>query len=279
MRSRTATVAQVLDERSARLEARLTCPTERSGGRLRLGQAGTMPAMDPDLWHLHVRYRRSHLPTDRAALVDHYLPHAKRVAAQHFRRREDLEQVALEALVGALERFDHERSIPFLGFATPTISGSLKRYFRDAGWSVRVPRRVHELAPAARDAEAALQHELGRPPTDLELADRLDIEVRTLHEVRQAETARAADSTDRRWEDDASEVGGPDADLARVEDRLAVERAVARLAPDRRELLALYYDDGLTQDEIARRLGISQMQVSRLLRAALVQLRRRVQEG
>src|SRR5690606_22259611 len=106
-------------------------------------------AVDPDLWAMHVHYARHGDPEALQVLVDRYRPHAETQARRHYRRGEpidDLTQVAMEALLLALRRFDPERRKPFLAFAKPTIVGSLRRHFRDAGWAIRVPRRVHELA-------------------------------------------------------------------------------------------------------------------------------------
>jgi RNA polymerase sigma-B factor len=255
---------------------------EPCGSRFRLGRAGVIPAVEPDVWRLHVRYRRDRCAEARAELVHRYLPHAQRLAARYYRRgepREDLEQVAVEGLVAAIDRFDHERQVPFLGFATPTISGTIKRYIRDSGWSIRVPRRVHDLAPAVRDAEAFLAQELGRPPLEAEIADLVGVDESVLAEVRRASTARTAEPVDALDPAERSALGSVDADLGRVVDRRAIEQAVGLLPADRRELLGLYFEDGLTQDEIAERLGVSQMHVSRTLRAALVQLRSRVPGG
>lgn len=270
-----------LAEVSADLEARLTRPLGRPAGRFQLGRLGRATAVDPAVWRRHVRYRQRRNLEDRTALVEHYAPHARRVAHRYYRSgepREDLEQVALEGLVLALERFDPGRSIPFLGFATPTITGTIKRFYRDAGWGMRVPRRVHDLAGPIREAEEALAQDLGRRPAAQEVADWLALEVREVEAVRAAQRVRSASSFDVATGEPGNDgvLGAPDEDLGRVEDRAVVQAALLHLADDRRELLGLYFEDGLTQDQIAARLGVSQMQVSRLLRSTLDQLRSHV---
>jgi len=123
------------------------------------------PAVDLPLWTVHVRYARRRDKRSLDQLVERYRAHAESQARRHYRRGEpidDLTQVAFEALLLALRRFDPERRKPFLAFAKPTIVGSLRRHFRDAGWAIRVPRRVHELATPVRDAHELLTHDLGR---------------------------------------------------------------------------------------------------------------------
>src|SRR5690606_70032 len=135
------------------------------------------PAVSFGVWFDHVRYARTGDGDRLAALVRQYETYAVSLAYRMHRDREpleDLEQVAREALVHALQRFDPERGIPFPAFASPTILGSLRRHFRDHGWSVRVPRNVHEIAGARHQAVERLTGVLGREPSTEEIAGELD---------------------------------------------------------------------------------------------------------
>jgi RNA polymerase sigma-B factor len=178
----------------------------------------------------------------------------------------------------ALQRFDPARSKPFLAFAHPTIVGSLRRHFRDAGWAIRVPRRVHELSSPVRDAQELLTHDLGRPPTSGEIADFIGVDQREVLEAMTAEDARVTTSLDA--PDPASGlqaeqvIGRPDRGLVGIENRTALLQSLELLSDDDRELLRMYFVEEQTQSQIGEVLGCSQMQVSRLLRRAVRQLRR-----
>jgi RNA polymerase sigma-B factor len=269
-----------LEQASDAAHAALTLPadtTERSWieGRAR------QPAVDRDIWALHVRYARHREPEVLQRLVEHYRGHAESQARRHYRRREpieDLVQVAYEALLLALQRFDPDRRIPFLAFAKPTIVGSLRRYFRDAGWAIRVPRRVHELSSPVRDAQELLTHDLGRPPSPAEIADFIDVTEQEVLEAMTAEDARITTSLDA--PDPASGlqadqvIGRSDKGFLGIENHTALRQSLELLSGDDRELLRLYFLEGHTQAEIGEMLGCSQMQVSRLLGSAVRRLRR-----
>jgi RNA polymerase sigma-B factor len=239
--------------------------------------------VDRSIWRSHVAYARRRVARERRHLVGHYLPHARRLARRLHRSGEpldDLEQVAAEGLLLAIDRFDPSRGLPFLGFANPTILGSIKRHYREMGWSLRVARRVHEMARPLRDAEEMLSQDLGRQPTPQEIADLLGCdphEVDTLQALEQLRTPSSLDcsqvSTDGSRHPLADRLGAHDRGIDRAERRLAAEQVIAQLGPDQRELIGLYYQDDLTQAQIAQRLGVSQMQVSRLLERVLNQLR------
>ena len=233
--------------------------------------------VDPELWELHVRYHAARDRADRDRLVERYDSVAATLARRYYRDREpfeDLLQVAREALLLAIDRFQPTRGIPFLGFARPTIVGCLKRHYRDHGWALRVPRRVHTLSGPVRHARALLAQDFGRQPTIGEIADLLQISPAEVDEVLTAVAARAMPSLDLAPDDDgAIRVGGPDLELQRSEDRLVLRRSIAMLDADDQELLHLYYDLGLRQTEIAELRGCSQMHVSRSLRRIVVRLR------
>jgi RNA polymerase sigma-B factor len=268
-----------------RARAVLTVPVDRVERRWLAG-ATVRPAVDVALWTEHVRYARDRDEETLARLVERYRPHAESQARRHYRRGEpvdDLTQVAYEALMLALRRFDPERSKPFLGFAKPTIVGSLRRHFRDAGWAIRVPRRVHELASPVRDAQELLTHDLGRPPSAGEVADFIGVDEDAVLEAMTAEDARVTTSLDA--PDPASGlqaeqvIGRLDRGFVGIENRTALLQSVERMSAEDRRLLQMYFFEEHTQTEIAELLGVSQMQVSRLLARAVRQLRRHMLES
>ena len=199
---------------------------------------------------------------------------------------DDLEQVASLALVKAIDRFDASRGTSFSSYAVPTISGELRRHFRDHTWALRVPRDLQELAVKVGKAEGALQLELGRAPTAAEVADRLDCTVEELLEARDAAGANRMSSLDAPVTSDeedgaslADMLGSDDEGLADVERTLAVDSALERLDARAREILRLRFQEELTQAAIGERVGLSQMHVSRLIRQALTTLRDAAQPG
>ncbi|HMG42658.1 MAG TPA: sigma-70 family RNA polymerase sigma factor [Acidimicrobiales bacterium] len=248
-----------------------------------LAGADVRPAVEPELWTDHVRYDRRRDEAALATLVDHYRPHAESQARRHYRRGEpleDLTQIALEAMLLALKRFDPERRLPFLAFARPTMTGMIRRHFRDTGWSIRVPRRVHEMASPMREARELLTHDFGREPSHAEVADFIGAEESEVLEVLTAEGARSPSSLDA--VDPVSQlqteqvVGKPDAGFSWIENRTALSQTLGLLSEDDRELLRLYFVEEHTQTEIAEQLGCSQMQVSRLLARAIRRLRKHI---
>jgi RNA polymerase sigma-B factor len=274
-----------LGEASDRATAALTAPADRVPRSWCAGTA-RRPAVDLEVWHLHVRHAREPDEATLAQLVEHYRPHAEAQARRHYRHGvpiDDLTQVAYEALVRALQRFDPELRKPFLAFAKPTIVGSLRRHFRDVGWAIRVPRRVHELASPTRDAIELLTHDLGRTPTTGEIADFLGVDETEVLDARTAEEARTTSSLDA--PDPANGlpadqvVGTVDRGFVGIENRTALVQSLDRLSDDDRDLLQMYFVEERTQADIAGALGCSQMQVSRLLRKAVRRLRRLMLES
>jgi RNA polymerase sigma-B factor len=254
-------------------------PTHRPHRRWLVAESAR-PAVDVELWEHHVRYARHRDEASLTALVDHYRPYAEAQARRHYRRGEpieDLTQIALEGLLLALRRFQPERNRPFLAFAKPTVSGMIRRHFRDAGWSIRVPRRVHELATPVRQVRELLSHDLGRDPTTAEVADFVGVTEAEVLEVLSAEEARlpasldAIDPVSRLQTEQV--VGRNDAGIAWMENRTALRQVLTLLSDDDRELLRLYFVDEQTQTQIAEHLHCSQMQVSRLLARAIRRLR------
>jgi RNA polymerase sigma-B factor len=269
-----------LSAASDRAHAMFTIPSDAVDRRWVDGRA-RRPAVDGALWALHVRYARQEDAEALQALVEHYRGHAEAQARRHYRRGEpvdDLTQVAYEALLLALKRFDPGRRTPFLAFAKPTIVGSLRRHFRDAGWAIRVPRRVHELSTPVRDAQELLTHDLGRPPSPGEIADFIGVDEHEVLEAFTAEDARITTSLDA--SDPASGlqteqvIGLPDRGFLGIENRTALRQSLELMSQADRDLLRQYFLEERTQSQIAESLQCSQMQVSRLLRKAIHRLRR-----
>ncbi|WP_307740179.1 SigB/SigF/SigG family RNA polymerase sigma factor [uncultured Parolsenella sp.] len=202
-----------------------------------------------------------------------------RFLASKFKNRgeplDDLVQVGTIGLIKAIDRFDPERGLEFTTYATPTILGEIKRHFRDKGWSVRVPRRLQELSAKVNQATDDLTKELQRSPSTEEVAARLGVSVDEVLEAMESSSAYSsvpleAGGTD---EGDAPAVidhyAMVDEDLAASDDRMVVADAIRDFSPREREVLRMRFKDGLTQVEIAKKLGVSQVQVSRLLRRTL----------
>ncbi|MEV7835196.1 SigB/SigF/SigG family RNA polymerase sigma factor [Streptomyces subrutilus] len=206
-------------------------------------------------------------------------------AARRFRGRsepmEDIVQVGTIGLIKAINRFDPARGVEFASFAMPTISGEIKRFFRDTSWAVKVPRRLQELRIDTAKAHDALEQDLGREPTDTELAGQLHVTPEELAEGRKAAHAYSARSLDAPAQDDgerdahaaptvlSTEEGAYD----RIECLESLKPMLAGLPERERTLLALRFGQELTQAEIGDRLGLSQMHVSRLLNRTLTRLR------
>ena len=192
--------------------------------------------------------------------------------------RDDLVQVARLALFMAVRRYRHTEGRSFVAFAVPTISGELKRYFRDHCWMVRPPRRIQELRARANQQRQLLEQRLGRSATTEELVTELGVDAELLRESRAADGSYRPWSLDAPLEADADNTLGatlsvPSDDIEGVADRLALQRALSGLSQRDRLILRWRFEDGSTQGEIGRKLGISQMQVSRIIRRILGQAR------
>lgn len=238
------------------------------------------PAVDFDIWLTHVRFDRSRDRAALARLTKEYEPYACSLAHRMHTKREpieDLEQVAREALVVALNRFDPERGLPFPAFATPTVLGALRRHFRDRGWMIRVPRKVHEITTARNACTERLTAQYGRTPTTAELAEALDVSPDEVLEAEAAAHARTPGSLDAPVIEGGDSVGSLLADVpsdgVSPENHLALRSAMGHLDQRGRTLIDLYYFQDLTQSQIAERFGVSQMQISRWLAHTVGQLR------
>jgi RNA polymerase sigma-B factor len=219
----------------------------------------------------------------REALVRRFMPLARSLARRYDRSSEpfeDLLQVASLGLLKALDRFDPALGHPFASFAVPTILGEMRRHFRDAGWSVHVPRGSQERALKVRDAQERLANAQGRAPTVNELAQYLELSTEEVIDALQAIQAYESLSLDAPRPgatDEATSygdaMGEEDARYELVELDATVSAVLGRIPAREREILRMRFVEDLTQTEIADRVGISQMQVSRLLRRSLDQLR------
>ena len=223
-------------------------------------------------------------PSRRAELVElivlRMLPLADGLAMRYTGRgveTEDLIQVARTALVKAVDRYRPGAGPGLAAFAHPTISGELKRWFRDHGWAVRPPRRIQELRAGLVVEEERLRHDLNRDPRDVELAQVLGVSVAEVDEARGVSAGYHAVSLDAPTSAGtnlADHVLITSSHSGTIELRDALRRSVARLTERQRLVLRLRYVDELTQGEIGEHIGVSQMQVSRILRGIVEQLRR-----
>ncbi|MEO3936242.1 SigB/SigF/SigG family RNA polymerase sigma factor [Dermatophilaceae bacterium Soc4.6] len=217
-------------------------------------------------------------------LVALHLPLADGIASRYSGRgieRDDLVQVARLGLLKAVHRFSAERGVIFPAFAMPTITGEVKRHFRDHGWAVRPPRRLQELHARVGPASRDLEQRLHRPPLAEELAAELEVAVGELQLALEAATGFTTLSFDHHPGDDApsleQQLPAQDDEIGHVEDRVALHAAIGSLTPRERLVVSLRFDQDLTQSQIADRLGVSQMQVSRILTRLLDQLRRELE--
>jgi RNA polymerase sigma-B factor len=229
-----------------------------------------------DVTALFERYRVNGDPEAKKELVERFLPLARHLARRYIsgNEREDVEQVAALGLLKAIDRFDPERGLAFTSFAVPTILGEVKRYFRDLGWTVRVPRSVQELVPRVDRATEELTGKLGRTPTAEEVAAKCEVSVEDILEARGSASAHRADSLDRPVAEDGEAsrgdlMGDVDPGFAHVEQVMDVQRLLASLPEREQRIVRLRFEGDLTQREIAEHVGLSQMHVSRLLRDAL----------
>jgi RNA polymerase sigma-B factor len=233
-----------------------------------------------ELFELH---QRTGDPLAREELVRRYEPLARNLARRYHSKGEpldDLRQVANVGLLKAIAKFDPARGFAFTSYATPTILGELKRHFRDSGWALHVPRGVKERALELATASEELSSRLGRSPSVGELANELDLSEEQTLDALEAYHARHVSTLEERTDDEhqprrtrADRLGAEDAGLERSEYMTVITQGIEELPESERMILFLRFAQDLTQSEIASRVGVSQMQVSRLLRAAIEKLR------
>jgi RNA polymerase sigma-B factor len=229
------------------------------------------------LWRL-----RGDLPEARDELLRRHLPLARKLAARYQNPHEpfeDLVQVANLGLLNALDRYDPERGVPFGAYATPTILGELKRHFRNTGWAAHVPRAAQELAQRVQRAVGDLIEQHGRSPEVAEVAVYLELDVEQVLDGLESAQAHYSDSLDAPIADGVPEpttlgdtLGGVDDGYALFETASSLSGAIRTLPYLERTALTLRMQGDLKQSEIAKTMGCSQMQVSRLLRRAAERL-------
>jgi RNA polymerase sigma-B factor len=232
---------------------------------------------------LFARYLDKRDPVDREMLVERFLPLARQLARRYQRPEEpfdDLFQVACLGLVKAIDRFDIGREVAFSSYAVPTILGEIKRYFRDRTWSVRVPRDLQELALKVDRAVSDLSLDLHRQPTVEEIGAKVGADDEHVLEALEASGAYKAASLEapRGSEDDSGDtlgdtLGTEEHGFSLAEDRATIEYLMRSITPREREVLRLRFAEDLTQAEIGERIGVSQMQVSRIIRQSVARLR------
>jgi|HubBroStandDraft_6_1064221.scaffolds.fasta_scaffold730815_1 RNA polymerase sigma-B factor len=245
------------------------------------------PPTSLDVSELFDRWQRDGDPHAREALVRRFMPLARGLARRYGRSSEpfeDLLQVASLGLLKALDRYDTDRG-PFASFAVPTILGEMRRYFRDSGWAIHVPRGAQERALKVRDAQERLANVHGRSPSVNQLAEYLEFDVEDVIDALQAVQAYDTLSLDAPRPRADGEVvaygetlGQDDERYELVELDATLTAVLGHIPARERAILRMRFIEDLTQTEIAQRVGISQMQVSRLLRRSLEQLRTLTQD-
>lgn len=232
----------------------------------------------------HELLRRYHVEGDPRAkdeLAEEMLPLARALAGRYAGRGEpldDLVQVACIGIMKAIEGFDLSRDVRFSSYATPTVLGEIKRHFRDRTWAMRVPRGMQELQLKIAKARDRLTTTLGRSPTVQELADAVEAPFEEVLQTLQSVSARRTRSLDEPMGEDremtlADSIGADDPEMERSEMRVLIDGAMKVLSARDREVLRLRFEQDLTQTEISNRIGVSQMQISRIIRQSLARMR------
>lgn len=231
---------------------------------------------------LFARWQRDHDARAREELVSRFMPLARKLARRYQGAHEpldDLVQVASLGLVKAVDRFDASRGTAFSSFAVPTILGELKRYFRDLGWAIHVPRGAQERALKVEEVQRKLTVAEGRAPTVSQIAEYMELSVEEVLDALEAAAAHHAISLDTPRDDGEGEAGTladtfgeEDKRFEQVEAGACIAEAAQQLSDRERQVLALRFVEDQTQTQIAEVVGVSQMQVSRILRRALTRL-------
>lgn len=240
-----------------------------------LQEASRREKVDLDLLK---RIHGNHDMQAREELAERCVPLVRSIVRRYAGRGEetdDLFQAGMLGLVKAIDRFDASTGHRFISFAVPNITGEIRRHFRDHTWDVHVPRSVQELDARVQKARTAAVEKTGREPTVAELATTCDVSADEIRDAQVAGRAYNAASLDAPSGEDRTVVdlrGGPDRGYARVEDEDLIGRAMEGLSERERRVVDWRFRGGLLQREIAERIGVSQMQVSRILRAALARM-------
>ena len=230
---------------------------------------------------LFSKYLNNPSAVHRNEIVNKYIYLAEIISRKFLNRGldyEDIFQVACIALIKAVERFDPGKGVKFVSFATPTIIGEIKRYFRDKGSVIRIPRRIYEVYQKVNHAREYLSHELQRIPRVDEIAKYLKISEENVLEIIESSNAHNIQSFDQAvYDDDDLElhetIGADDTTFERIENRDFLEKSLSRFNEPEKEFIRMRYFRGKTQKEIAEKLGVSQMYVSRLEKKVLDRFR------
>ena len=277
---------KAVDEKGAREGAAPVSAAEASAARRRLRRASKgKPAWDKERTReLFRRYKEEGDEEAREQLIVSHVNLVRYIAAKFKNRGEpldDLIQVGTIGLIKAIDRFDPSRGLEFTTYATPTIMGEIKRHFRDKGWTIRVPRRLQELSAKVNSATDELTAQFQRSPSIEEVADYLGTTADEVLEAMESSSAYSSvplEGQGNNEEDDAPSVidryASVDGDLEASDDRMVLEEVIGEFPEADQQAIRMRFIDGMTQVEIAKRLGISQVQVSRMLRRAL----RRIQD-
>ncbi len=228
------------------------------------------------------RYKELGDESAREELIVNHLNLVRFLAAKFRNRGEDIEdlvQVGSIGLIKAIDRFEPERGLEFTTYATPTILGEIKRHFRDKGWSVRVPRRLQELSAKVNKTNDELTEKLQRSPKVEEIAKELGVSVDEVLEALESSSAYVSIPLEAgaAGDDEAPSVidhyANEDKKLAGADDRMVIQETVAHFSREEQEMIKMRFIDGMTQVEIAEKLGVSQVQVSRFLRKTLQKIK------
>ena len=227
------------------------------------------------------RYHEGGDTTAREELIERHLPLVRSLARRYAGRGEsleDIEQVGAIGLIKAIDRFELEREVSLATYATPNVVGEIKRHFRDKGWAIRVPRALQELNASMSGAIERLTVKLSRSPSIAEIAEELETTPEQVLEALEVGSAYSTVSlSGAPGGDDELDpletIGEEDEGFQRSEDRAALAPALLRLPPREREILRMRFEEGLPQTQIAQRVGLSQMHVSRLIRKSLAEMR------
>lgn len=277
---------KAVDEKGAQEGAVTVSAAEASAARRRLRRASKgKPAWDKERTReLFRRYKEEGDEEAREQLIVSHINLVRYIAAKFKNRGEpldDLIQVGTIGLIKAIDRFDPSRGLEFTTYATPTIMGEIKRHFRDKGWTIRVPRRLQELSAKVNSATDELTARLQRSPSIEEVAEYLGTTADEVLEAMESSSAYSSvplEAQGGNEDDDAPSVidryASVDGDLEASDDRIVLEEVIGEFPEADQQAIRMRFIDGMTQVEIAKRLGISQVQVSRMLRRAL----RRIQD-
>lgn len=277
---------KAVEKKAAREGAATGSAAEASAARRRLRRASKgKPAWDKERTReLFRRYKEEGDEEAREQLIVSHVNLVRYIAAKFKNRGEpldDLIQVGTIGLIKAIDRFDPSRGLEFTTYATPTIMGEIKRHFRDKGWTIRVPRRLQELSAKVNSATDELTARLQRSPSIEEVAEYLGTTADEVLEAMESSSAYSSvplEAQGGNEDDDAPSVidryASVDGDLEASDDRMVLEEVIGEFPEADQQAIRMRFIDGMTQVEIAKRLGISQVQVSRMLRRAL----RRIQD-